>query len=55
MKNIKFSVKFRDLFFGGTEYDEDYFYDIEKTKTALDEVIKEYNNSKCKYVYHSSW
>ncbi|MGL5191630.1 MAG: hypothetical protein ACRC7S_18470 [Cetobacterium sp.] len=43
------------FFFGSDEYDEYYFDDTERTKTALDEVIKEYNNSKCKYVYHSSW
>lgn len=48
------------FFFGGAEFDEGYFYDLEDTKTMLTAALAEYDmESKEKvlgdFYYHSSW
>lgn len=52
------------FFFGGTEYDEWYFKELEETVTiindceALDDMSREMNDGKwsdADYQYHSSW
>ena len=40
------------FFFGGTEYDGDYFGDLEDTKKILEEVLKEEDGD---FYYKSSW
>ena len=40
------------FFFGGTEYDEYYFEDLEDTKKILEEAIKD---EHADYYYSSSW
>lgn len=39
------------FFFGGTEYDEYYFSDLEETREILEEALK----SSGDFYYHSSW
>lgn len=62
-KNQKLSVEDLDkvntlfptaagFFFGGTQYDDYYFYCIEETINILEEIIKEDNGD---FYYHSSW
>lgn len=47
------------FFFGGTEYDEGYFYGIDKTITFLETIISESNPEKEYFsfdiIYSSSW
>lgn len=45
------------FFFGGTEYDEYYFKDLEYTVKMIDEVIEENENfdSLSDFYYRSSW
>jgi hypothetical protein len=48
------------FFFGGIEYDKDYFYDIQRTIDILTKVIEEeeeYNKNKfySEFTYQSSW
>lgn len=40
------------FFFGGTEYDEWYFRDLNQTKTILEKAIESDNGE---FYYHSSW
>ncbi len=42
-------------FFGGTEYDEYYFKDLEDTKKGLEEILSDNNKGNFEYYYHSSW
>lgn len=42
------------FFFGGTEYDEYYFHDVEKTIEILEELFK-IKNDEGEYFYCSSW
>jgi len=42
------------FFFGGTDYDEYYFDDLQRTKKDLEDLIKNHDNS-FEYYYHSSW
>ena len=42
------------FFFGGTDYDEYYWEDVEKTITKLTEILAE-DNSQAHFEYHSSW
>ena len=41
------------FFFGGTEYDEWYFQDIDNTIEILEECLKD--KSADEFEYHSSW
>ena len=41
------------FFFGGTEYNEYYFQDLEDTKKALESILQ--NHENWEYYYHSSW
>jgi len=43
------------FFFGGTEYDEYYFSDLENTQKSLEEVISAPDFGSAEYYYHSSW
>ena len=43
------------FFFGGTEYDEYYFSDLENTQKSLEEVISASDFGSAEYYYHSSW
>ncbi len=43
------------FFFGNTEYDDFYFYNIEETKKMLDELIKESWFEDSEFYYCSSW
>jgi hypothetical protein len=42
------------FFFGGTEYDEYYFKDIEETLEALNKILVE-GGKTGEYYYESSW
>ena len=41
-------------FYGGTPYDYFYFYDLDRTKTELKELLKE-DDKHFHYYYHASW
>ena len=43
------------FFFGGTEYDEYYWHDLERTKQILDKAIDLSENHNCGIVYQASW
>lgn len=43
------------FFFGGTEYDEDYWQDLEDTKKTLEKILSETDFEKQILFYHSSW
>lgn len=43
------------FFFGGTEYDEYYFQDLEYTVEILDKILGEENAESVSYYYQSSW
>jgi hypothetical protein len=43
------------FFFGGTEYDEYYFSDVENTINILEELFKEDPDGENDYYYDSSW
>ena len=43
------------FFFGGTDYDEWYFKDVEETKEALTKELSKPDNGYAEYYYHSSW
>ncbi len=43
------------FFFGGTDYDDYYFQDLEYTKKILEEIVKEGENASFSYYYQSSW
>jgi ABC-type Zn uptake system ZnuABC Zn-binding protein ZnuA len=43
------------FFFGSTEYDEHYFYDVENTVRMLEEVLSEDGAKDQEYSYQSSW
>lgn len=43
------------FFFGSTEYDDNYFADIEETRKTLKIILEEFDESKNYLVYHSSW
>lgn len=45
------------FFFGSTNIDEGYWYDLENTKTILEKVISEdeKNPTRYSYYYHASW
>lgn len=44
------------FFFGGTEYDEDYFEDIEYTKQVCDKAIKLLEEEDCYSIHYiASW
>ena len=40
------------FFFGGTEYDEYYFNDLQSTKEIMEQVVAD---PRSDYYYHSSW
>lgn len=42
-------------FFGSTEYDEHYIYDVENTVRMLEEVLSEDGAKDQEYSYQSSW
>ena len=42
------------FFFGGQEYDEYYFQDMEETKKIITELIKN-DNGRAEYYYTASW
>ena len=42
------------FFFGGVEYDEWYFQDLEKTETELTKILTKWDKD-WDYFYHSSW
>ncbi len=42
------------FFFGGTEYDEWYYEDMERTKTELERILKS-KDEEGEFYYHSSW
>jgi hypothetical protein len=41
------------FFFGGTEYDEYYFQDLEKTRKMIEDVLAEPEGGD--FYYQSSW
>jgi len=43
------------FFFGGTDYDEYYYRDLEHTKKRLDELLNSPDVEDYDYSYHSSW
>lgn len=43
------------FFFGGTDYDEWYFMDVENTITRLEKILKDPALEKCDFYYQSSW
>jgi len=43
------------FFFGGTEYDEWYFQDIEHTVEMLEELLSNPENDDYEFYYQSSW
>lgn len=43
------------FFFGGTEYDEWYFKDLEATVEQIDKVIEAFPEPKWYFEYRSSW
>lgn len=43
------------FFFGGTEYDEGYFFDIQSTVEILKKVLEETNFEENVITYRSSW
>lgn len=43
------------FFFGGTEYDEYYWHDLERTKQILDKAIDLTENHNCDIIYQASW
>ena len=43
------------FFFGGTEYDEWYFGDLEQTVTQIDKVLGAFPEDKWSFEYRSSW
>lgn len=45
----------RGFFFGGTDYDEYYFQELERTRDVLQEVMDGFDSDNETFVYHSSW
>ena len=43
------------FFFGDTEYNSEYFEDLQYTKTVLEEILKEPDSMNVDYYYSSSW
>ena len=43
------------FFFGSTDYDEHYYNDLVYTKERLNYILENYNLSKDKVYYSSSW
>ena len=43
------------FFFGSTDYDENYYNDLVYTKERLNHILENYNLSKDKVYYSSSW
>ena len=43
------------FFFGSTDYDEHYYDDLVYTKERLNHILENYNLSKDKVYYSSSW
>lgn len=43
------------FFFGGTEYDENYLYDIELTVKQINEIEASHEAERHAYFYESSW
>ena len=43
------------FFFGDTEYNSEYFEDLQYTKTVLEEILKEPDSMNVNYYYSSSW
>jgi len=43
------------FFFGGTEYDEYYFEEIDRTIEVLQDELDENGNITSDYYYHASW
>lgn len=43
------------FFFGGTEYDQYYFQDLEYTKKLLEDILKNPANMHADFYYSSSW
>lgn len=43
------------FFFGGTEYDEWYWKDLERTHEELDKLLKNKEIEDLDFEYHSSW
>lgn len=43
------------FFFGGTDYDEWYFMDVENTIARLEKILKDPALEKCDFYYQSSW
>lgn len=42
------------FFFGGTDYDEWYWGDLEETRDVLEKAVKDHEDGD-EYEYHSSW
>jgi hypothetical protein len=45
----------KGFFFGGTDYDEYYFQDLEDTKKIIETIVEEDPEGKGSYYYQSSW
>lgn len=43
------------FFFGGTDYDEGYFEDLEYTVKTLTEILNNPNFKECSFYYRASW
>lgn len=43
------------FFFGSTDIDEGYWYDIDNTISQLDSILKEDDLDEISFYYHSSW
>ena len=45
----------RGFFFGGTEYDEWYWQDLERTSKELTRLLEDESLTGWDFYYHSSW
>lgn len=43
------------FFFGSTDYDKNYYSDLQETKEKLEEILKEPNITAAEIYYQSSW
>ena len=54
-KSEKLLPSYHGFFFGGTEYGESYFADVDDTIKKLEDIFKWKDFEKWDFIYHSSW